>query len=263
LLSQIGVDDKGNVSEANFASHFDKSLPEDQIQFEQTVAQFMECARGCRQAKLDKRTTDMDDAAAGEDIEEEEEDKEINKDGRLATLRKVFNLFDTGHSKIMKSDDLKDLCTMRRQLNGGGEWTEEKNARLIMKIVGSDWTNGTQITRSNFCEYFERTLPRPPIEFDALIEEFLQAAQMCSDARKHAEEAAAIKAEKAAAQKAKVEDAPYDPATLLGAGYEKMSFPKLKRTVQAAGWPSSSIYACKNRTHLGGGQSCFIHDTRV
>merc|ERR1712194_994038 len=89
---------------------------------------------------------------------------------------------------------------------------------------------------------------------------------MCSDARKHAEEAAAIKAEEAAAQKAEaqvvVEDAPYDPATLLGAGYEKMSFPKLKRTVQAAGWPSSSIYACKNRTalremvaHLGGGQS--------
>ena len=82
-------------------------------------------------------------------------------------------------------------------------------------------------------------------------EEEALAATKASEEEAVAKKASEVGTNQAAPTQAEeVEDTQYDPATLLGAGYKSHSFPKLKRTVAAAGWSASSIFKCKNRTAL-------------
>ena len=48
LLDKIGTNSDGDVSEHNFVRYFSRTLPNEPASFDQTVEQFLECARACR-----------------------------------------------------------------------------------------------------------------------------------------------------------------------------------------------------------------------
>ena len=65
----------------------------------------------------------------------------------------------------------------------GGEWTEEKNAKLLKKMD----TNGDGLLDSSeFAEFFEQSLTSDSIEFDETIENFMKVAKQCPQRKEKA-----------------------------------------------------------------------------
>jgi len=55
LVAKIDKDGDGEIDKNEFVTHFDGMLPRDQLDFDNTVDQFMDVARACRQEKIKKK----------------------------------------------------------------------------------------------------------------------------------------------------------------------------------------------------------------
>ena len=69
------------------------------------------------------------------------------------------------------------LGQARRKLGQkSGEWTEEKNAKLVRKLdTGGDGT----ISQKEFVSYFAESLPADRKEFDTVVVQFMEVARAC------------------------------------------------------------------------------------
>ena len=85
----------------------------------------------------------------------------------LIKLLKVFGVFDLDGSGEIESSELLHLGKARRKLGQkGGEWSEEKNARLVKKMdVNGDGT----VSGSEFAEFFNKALPDAAVEFQDVV----------------------------------------------------------------------------------------------
>ena len=101
----------------------------------------------------------------------------MSKSARLKKLQQVFNEFDLDGTGEIESTELLQLGQARRALGQkGGEWTEEKNARLVRKIdVNADGT----VRGAEFCEFFEKSLTSDEMEFEDTVKQFMTVASSC------------------------------------------------------------------------------------
>ena len=108
----------------------------------------------------------------------------MSKSARLKKLQQVFNEFDLDGTGEIESTELLQLGQARRALGQkGGEWTEEKNARLVRKIdVNADGT----VRGAEFCEFFEKSLTSDEMEFEDTVKQFMGVAAVCRERKKAA-----------------------------------------------------------------------------
>ena len=89
----------------------------------------------------------------------------------------MFREFDLDGSGVIEAEELLALGKARRSLGQKqGEWTEEKNARLVKRM---DANGDGEIQMSEFVHHFEDALPRAREEFDLVLEQFMEVAQAC------------------------------------------------------------------------------------
>ena len=105
---------------------------------------------------------------------------------RQCALERVFGLFDLDGSGTIEAAELMELGQARRRLGQkGGEWTEEKNQRLVEKLGGSE---DGQVRCVEFVRHFSSTLAHLRLsEFEATIGAFEQAAAACSAGKQQPE----------------------------------------------------------------------------
>ena len=103
---------------------------------------------------------------------------------RLHKLSGVFKVFDLDESGAIESAELLQLGKMRRQLaQKSGDWDEAKNAKLVKKIDAN--ADGT-VSDSEFSEFFEKSLTKDAVEFDLIVRQFMQVAQVCRQRKREA-----------------------------------------------------------------------------
>ena len=107
--------------------------------------------------------------------------QEPQQQSRIYKLLHVFAVFDLDCSGFIETTELLKLGKARRSLGQkSGEWTEEKNARLVQKM---DANGDGVISAAEFSEYFEGALTKQQAGFDAIIEQFLVVANDCRNAK--------------------------------------------------------------------------------
>ena len=110
-------------------------------------------------------------------VQPENAELSIEQRGRLTQLLRVFLAFDADGSGFVEVSELMQLGAMRQQLGQTtDEWTEEKNAQLLNRM---DTNQDGCISGSEFCSYFETTLPRNQQAFDVVVAQFMQVAEAC------------------------------------------------------------------------------------
>lgn len=93
---------------------------------------------------------------------------------RIKKLLDVFELFDLDGTGVIESAELQKLGQARRHLgHKSGEWTAEKNARLIKKM---DLNGDGTIRSDEFSEFFEQALSTDTDEFDKTMAQFTEVA---------------------------------------------------------------------------------------
>ena len=74
-------------------------------------------------------------------------------------LLQVFNAFDIDQGGTIGEDELLQLGQARRQSGqASGEWTANRNRRLIARMTKDNGASGN-ITESEFVSYFDDILP--------------------------------------------------------------------------------------------------------
>ena len=102
---------------------------------------------------------------------------------RQKQLSTVFRVMDLDGSGYIEVGELMRLGTARRELRQRqGEWTEQKNIKLLCKI---DANSDGKISCMEFAEHFERAMPEEQLQFDAIIEQFMQVARSCTQQDQH------------------------------------------------------------------------------
>ena len=100
----------------------------------------------------------------------------------------MFREFDLDGSGVIEAEELLALGKARRSLGQKqGEWTEEKNARLVKRM---DANGDGEIQMSEFVHHFEDALPRAREEFDLVLEQFMEVAQACRARKQQRRESA-------------------------------------------------------------------------
>lgn len=85
---------------------------------------------------------------------------------RTGRLREVFKMFDIDNGGTIGEDELLELGIARRKTGqASGEWTRERNARLIARMTKDGGRSG-EVTESEFVDYFDQVLPPSPEEFE-------------------------------------------------------------------------------------------------
>lgn len=114
----------------------------------------------------------------------QEANGDCEKEARIRALHEVFQVFDFDNGGFIEGDDLFALGKARRSLgHKTGEWTAEKNAKLMQKMDG----NGDGLIEpSEFVRHFEETLPRDKDTFKGIIEQFLEVARACRSLKSEA-----------------------------------------------------------------------------
>ena len=103
---------------------------------------------------------------------------------RLHKLSSVFKVFDLDKSGAIESIELLQLGKMRRQLGQKcGDWNEAKNAKLVKKMDAN--ADGT-VSDPEFSDFFEKSLSKIPEEFEVIVEQFFQVAQVCRQRKREA-----------------------------------------------------------------------------
>jgi Ca2+-binding EF-hand superfamily protein len=98
---------------------------------------------------------------------------------RADKLREVFNAFDIDRGGTIGEDELLQLGQARRKTGQAtGEWTVQRNRRLIARMTEDNGASGN-ITESEFVGYFDDILPGDPDSFERETDNFLKVAQMC------------------------------------------------------------------------------------
>ena len=93
-----------------------------------------------------------------------------SKEERQAKLHNIFNLFDLDGGGAIEASELSELGKARRSAGQKkGEWTKEKNARMLKKL---DLNGDGQVSAAEFVKFFEEALPQTAEQFDAAIDEF-------------------------------------------------------------------------------------------
>ena len=93
---------------------------------------------------------------------------------RKYKLFQVFIEFDLDNSGEILTEELLELGKARRKLGQkSGEWTEEKNAKLVKKI---DVNGDGMIAMSEFIDFFAEALPRNRGEFAEIVQQFMEVA---------------------------------------------------------------------------------------
>ena len=90
---------------------------------------------------------------------------------RLSKLRSIFNLWDIYNDGFLKAIDLLEIGRMRRSLKqvDDSEWTLERNNDLLQDM---DYDGDGKISSSEFCNYFNKILPKQEKEFNKNIDSF-------------------------------------------------------------------------------------------
>merc|ERR1740117_383774 len=92
----------------------------------------------------------------------------------------MFDQFDLDNSDFVESQELLQLGKARRSAGQKvGDWTEEKNSKLVKKM---DVEGDGKIRKAEFVEYFEFALPRSSSNFDAIMDQFQDVARACRTA---------------------------------------------------------------------------------
>ena len=100
---------------------------------------------------------------------------------RKYKLFQVFIEFDLDNSGEILTEELLELGKARRKLGQkSGEWTEEKNAKLVKKI---DVNGDGVITMSEFTDFFAEALPRNRGEFAEIVQQFMEVGGRLSVAQ--------------------------------------------------------------------------------
>merc|ERR1712166_1302761 len=105
LVKNMDTDGDGTVNEKEFSGYFDKSLTKDEAEFEETVAQFMEVAKECRQQKQEKRAAGKKEAAETADGKAAEE----AGDNLAAQAREVSRKHNATDKNISETADEKPI----------------------------------------------------------------------------------------------------------------------------------------------------------
>jgi len=94
-------------------------------------------------------------------------------------LREVFNAFDIDQGGTIGESELLQLGQARRQSGqASGEWTANRNRRLIARMTKDNGASGN-ITESEFVSYFDDILPGDNESFTRETDNFLKVANMC------------------------------------------------------------------------------------
>ena len=168
------------VSGSEFAEFFNKVLPDDDVEFQRIIVEFILAAEAYKVTRVEKATTceklkcagDLNTAChrSGSKLMGDERQRE-----RKPALQAVYREFDIYGDGSVGGPELLLLGRMRRQLRQkGGEWTAQKNDRLLKRIGAG--TNGN-LSELNFVQHFNSTLPADKEEFEQLIEQFMQCAR--------------------------------------------------------------------------------------
>ena len=100
---------------------------------------------------------------------------------RKYKLFQVFIEFDLDNSGEILTEELLELGKARRKLGQkSGEWTEEKNAKLVKKI---DVNGDGVIAMSEFTDFFAEALPRNRGEFAEIVQQFMEVGGRLSVAQ--------------------------------------------------------------------------------
>jgi len=132
---------------------------------------------------------------------------------RVSGLQKVYREFDLDGGGDVGAEEMLELGQARRKLGQkSGEWTEEKNMKM-MKEMGMD--DAGNVSMENFVDFFVTKLQMSDREFDKNMDQFMACAQALKKKKikREAEEKDKILSEVAVVRKEeKCEEAKETPA---------------------------------------------------
>jgi len=178
MMRRMGMHQGGLVGEEAFVIYFDNTLPRDAKQFDLIIDQFMEAAQLCRRTQAGAASRLITRQVKSEPIKTNEE-VGVNSESsvRKLALSHVFKLFDLDGSGEIGEEELMMLGTARRAAgHRTGEWTVEQN-KVMMRRIGM--TDGGSVAEEPFVVYFNKMLSHDPLQFDSIIMQFREAAQLC------------------------------------------------------------------------------------
>ena len=102
----------------------------------------------------------------------------LEREHRIEQLMTVFGAFDLDGSGEIDSHELVRLENARRKRQKGGKCSDEKNARLMEKmVVNRDGTVSFKVSKPKFVQFFDELLPDVDEEFHGIIAEFMLVAE--------------------------------------------------------------------------------------
>lgn len=155
MMIKIGTDNQGNLPDNNFVEYFDETISADRAEFDRVVGQFMECARACRQRKIEKREAEQ--AGQEEPLTEQE---------RTAALFELHRALEMDGP--VDEEALMRLGQARRRLGQRySQWTSRLHAQLMRMGAGTG-----RVDVASFAAGLESLLPRDRDGFEAALEAF-------------------------------------------------------------------------------------------
>eukprot|EP00658_Telonema_sp_P-2_P023334 TRINITY_DN19347_c0_g1_i3.p1 TRINITY_DN19347_c0_g1~~TRINITY_DN19347_c0_g1_i3.p1 ORF type:complete len:1234 (-),score=409.87 TRINITY_DN19347_c0_g1_i3:112-3777(-) len=151
ILDFMDTEGLETVQQSQFLDKFNQSLPQDEDEFETALTDMEATAKASRKVKEQER-----------------------RERRCGKLERVFQAFDLDGSGSLEKDELYELGQARRSGNNRLSWTEEKNNRLVEKLVPNG--DGT-VSSAEFVEAFEKMLSYNTEEFDDTIQSFTAVAE--------------------------------------------------------------------------------------
>ena len=186
LVEKMVVNPDGTVSfkvsGSEFAEFFNKVLPDDDVEFQRIVVEFILAAEAYKVSRVEKATAceklqragDLNTAChqSGSKLMGDERQRE-----RKPALQAVYREFDIYGDGSVGGPELLLLGRMRRQLGQkGGEWTAQKNDRLLKRIGAGTNCNLSEL---NFVQHFNSALPADQEQFEQNVEQFMECARLC------------------------------------------------------------------------------------
>jgi len=94
---------------------------------------------------------------------------------RQLQLQQVFQVFDLNNNKCIERDELMQIGQMREHLGHNiVHWTSQQNEDFITQL---DKNKGGIVQEDEFVQAFEAMLPKDSATFDAIVDEFVEAAK--------------------------------------------------------------------------------------